>query len=301
MRSRHFSIDGFAEQIRKENNMSYFFDDFNLELSDLISKLEEYRSDYPETYEMLDSCCELTDYEDIFSFIVELAGCEPAIPIQKDVATFMENVLLELAENEDISRAIRGEAANELGTLYYDGRIGEKSFDKATELYEYAASLGNAHAQENLGYVWYYGRTGKIDYEMAFNCFIKGALNGRPISMYKIGDMYKNGYYVKKDPVQAFNVFNAAQDLMTNDENIYTAWPDVSMRLADCYFEGFGTEQDYAAALTFYQQAERLYYHRIRNGDYFYRESLKHVIVNEQLCRQKIMIDLPNFEWTESN
>lgn len=253
---------------------------------------------YPETAVQLASWISRVeddgiDEEDLETLRDDLMRADPTLQMHPAVAELVEGICnYEIAQGD-------GEAANSLGALYYDGRIGEQDFVKAAEMYEIAAKLGSAWAQENLGYIWYYGRTGVKDYAKAFHCFIKGALADRPISMYKIGDMYKNGYYVAKDPKMAFTVYMNSQRLMDDEENVFSAGADISMRLADCFFEGFGVEQDYEQALMFYQQAERLYYRKIAAGDHLFRGSLKHVIINEQICRQKMVEDMPDFDWVK--
>ena len=180
---------------------------------------------------------------------------------------------------------------------YYGGRIGKQSYEKAAEYYEIGAGLGNAWSQENLGYVWYYGRTGEKNYEKAFNCFVKGALAGRPISMFKVGDMYKNGYYVEKDLRTAFSIYKRCEENLGDFDNMDRAGADVYMRLGDCYFEGLGTQKNIRKALEYYQKAEPLFLERLENGDYFYKGTLKHVLENEDKCKETLIASLPDFDW----
>lgn len=42
-----------------------------------------------------------------------------------------------------------------------------------------AYKAGNRQATENLGYIYYYGRIGQKDYEKAFKYFVKGALDAK--------------------------------------------------------------------------------------------------------------------------
>ena len=207
-------------------------------------------------------------------------------------AQFVEFVLSDAAENGD------GAAANDLGTFFYTGRGGTQDYEKAARYYELAAEKGVRQAYENLGYVYYYGRLGEPDYEKAFHCFAKGAFEGNLRSLYKIGDMYRCGYYVKKDEEEAIHIYEYCMRSLSD-----TAMPevgaDIFMRLADCMWESIGTQQNPELALVLYQQAERLYTERLKNGDFMIRENYKKCIARQTPVRAAIQSQLPKLDWAD--
>lgn len=137
-----------------------------------------------------------------------------------------------------------------------------------------------------------------MDYEKAFHYFALGAFDGHICSLYKIGDMYRNGYYVKKNEFEAYRIYRRCLDTMT-DEAMPLAGADVMMRIADCYFEGIGTEVEYALALEYYQRAERLFYKRLQKGDFLIKRNYIRVIDRQGQVRQKMKEALPNYDWTK--
>ena len=160
-------------------------------------------------------------------------------------------------------------AANDLGALYYD----EQSYEKAFEYYNLASNNGIYLATENLGYIYYYGRLGEVNYEKAFECFIKGALNGQIISLYKIGDMYKNGYYVSKDENLAYKIYDRCMEILDNETDkderrhlIELAAADVYIRFADSLLNGIGCEIDVERAYFWATKANVEFYRRVKNG-----------------------------------
>lgn len=281
-----------------EQNKMISPDEFLDKFEDVFTIIELNENEYPETYEAAqDWKFRFEDKRVNFKRIQACTGVfidnDKTLQMLPAVAELVEGVLLYYAGRDD------AEAANTLGNLYYIGRLGKKDFQLAKKYYEIAARLGSMNACENLGYIYYYGRVGEPDYEKSFKYFIKGSLNNRPISSYKIGDFYRNGYYVEKDPEQAFRIYKNCKKSLDKDDEILSAGADVSLRIGDCYFEGIGTEQDYKNALINYSTAENLYYVRIENGEYFYMDNLKRAIINQQICRQKLLLDLPGYDWVK--
>ncbi len=262
-------------------------------LSNILNTIDE--NEYPEICSTIfANIDELSKevYLDAYFIAQELFDADATKQFPKCVSDFLLKVYEEEIEMGN------ADAACNLGALYYSGRIGEQSYSKAIEYYTIAANGGCRQAQENLGYCYYYGRDTKIDYEKAFHYFALGAFDGQICSLYKIGDMYRNGYYVKKNELEAFRIYNRCLELMP-DEAVAFVGADVMMRIADCHFEGIGTEVDYEAALEHYQKAEQLFYSRLQNGDFLIRGCYEKVIARQDEARKKMKEALPSYEWTK--
>ncbi len=253
---------------------------------------------YPETIDVIemnvgDDDGKLVLWSDAYELAEMLIDADKTQVMPKGIADYVIGILLEEIENGNAS------AMNELGALYYTGRCGEQNFKKAVEYYKMASDNGNRQATENLGYCYYYGRSVPVDYEKAYHYFIKGALDRHLISLYKIGDMYKNGYYVEKDEKEAFIIYSTCYDEM---DEFWAAdiGADICMRLGNAYYYGMGTKINYNMALSFYQEAERYYYKKIQNGDYFAKKGLAGVLEKLNDIREKLVADLPDFEWNKT-
>lgn len=257
---------------------------------DMISEVE-----YPEIHSTIFAYID-EDSEGIYSepFVIagELHEADATKQLPKCVAEFLLKVYEEeMAEGN-------ADAACNIGSLYYTGRAGEQNYAKALKYYTIAADGGCHQAQENLGYCYYYGRDTEVDYEKAFHYFALGAFDGHIRSLYKIGDMYRKGYYVKKNEFEAYHIYKRCLETMT-DEAVSIVGADVMMRLADCYFEGIGTEVEYEFALDYYQKAERLFYKRLQEGDFLIKYNYEKAIIRQEEARQKMKENLPSYEWTE--
>ena len=257
---------------------------------DLLKTVDKNK--YPETVRVLNTLVNEW-YDGLDEFCWDLMRCDKKFPLEPNVAKLVEKIFLDdIAKNDDYAMC-------NLGALYYDGRIGEQNFEKAVYYYEMSAKLGNRQAQENLGYCYYYGRVSEPDYKKAYHYFVMGALEGHIVSLYKIGDMYKNGLYVEKNERQAFIIYKHCGDILEgkdkNEKEYYSA--DIYVRLADCYFYGAGTDKNLEKALSCYQKAEQLYYPRICNGDYMYKKQYERAVERQQLVREEMKKNLPNYSW----
>ncbi len=240
--------------------------------------------DYPATAEAI---------RDGFDFEAEpaeiarmLMDADPGMPKPRCVSDYLLFVLGHEAENGS------ADAMNDLGVLYYDGRSGEQSYEKAVQWYRKAAEHGSMVALENLGYCYYYGRSIPVDDEQAFLCFGKCALAGMHNSLYKLADMYRYGRFVAKDERLAWLLYRRTlEELYESEYPLIGA--DVFRRMGDCLFEGIGTEADPEQALEMYQNAERWFYVKLKNGDPFARTGLEHVLARQDECRKAIEGELP--------
>lgn len=225
-----------------------------------------------------------------FELATMLHNADKVDILPKQVSEFLFEVYFEEIKNNN------ARAMTNIGALFYTGRCGEQNYIKAIKYYKTADKLGEPQATENLGYCYYYGRNGKIDYKKAYHFFIKGALKERLNSLYKIGDMYKNGYYVKKDENLAFNIYNQCYNKLNRflEDEIGA---NICMRMGDAYYYGIGTIRDYKSALEFYQKAERYFYKKINEGDFFATNDLEIVVAKQEKIRQMLLKELPSFDW----
>ena len=251
-------------------------------LNAIAEELDEEQ--YPETVE---TAAWMAEYmEEPIDAAFALMDCDRGQPMAKSVADLLIMVFSYEGErgNDD--------ALLDLGVLYYDGRAGEQSYEKAVKYYERAASLGNLIALENLGYCHYYGRSIPVDHEKAFLCFVKCALTGMPNALYKAGDMYRYGQFVEKDENAAWQLYRQAEKNLSERERRRVG-ADVYRRLGDCLLDGIGTEPDIDEALRTYQESEQLFYVKLRDGDPFSRPGLAHVLEMQAECRRRIEAALP--------
>lgn len=148
------------------------------------------------------------------------------------------------------------QAALNLGTMYYNGRVVMQDFVKAARYYKIAANAGIPTALCNLGYCFYYGRHQDVDYEKAYEYFLKGALFHNNINcLYKLGDMYLNGYGVEQNATYAFILYTRAWEICEKaddgDEEVSRCAADVQFRMGKCFLKGIGTPVNAEIALNF--------------------------------------------------
>lgn len=263
-------------------------------MTEILNTIDE--NEYPEICSIIDANIDEYSeeiYSDVYYIAQDMHNADSTKQLPKCVADFM------MQAYEDELADGNADAACNIGSLYYTGRCGEQSYSKALEYYTIAADGGCRQAQENLGYCYYYGRNTEVDYEKAFHYFALGAFDGHIRSLYKIGDMYRKGLYVKKNESEAFNIYNRCLETMT-DTAIPLVGADVMMRVADCYFHGIGTQTEYELALRYYQEAERMFYDRLQDGDFLIEGCYKKVVARQEEARQKMQENLPQYDWTEN-
>lgn len=247
---------------------------------------------YPESFELIDDSIDDDGnvYVTPFDIACDLHEADKSEVMPKCIANFVIEVYLGEIEKEN------AEAMTNLGSLYYTGRCGERSYEKAIKYYLMTDEHGERQATENLCYCYYYGRSVPINYEKAFHYFVKGALDGHLNSLYKVGDMYKNGYYVKKDEKEAFYIYRRCYEQMT-EKCIDLIGADICMRMGNVYYYGIGTPKNLELALKYYQQAEQYFYVKLKNGNCFSKKGLKEAIVKQSAIRTELSKLLPDFDW----
>lgn len=263
-------------------------------LRDILNTIDE--NEYPEICSTIWGNMDEASGElltDGYSIAQQLHEADATKQFPKCVSDFILKVY-----EEELAKG-NADAGCNIGSLYYTGRAGEQNYAKAMDYYTLAADGGNRQAQENLGYCYYYGRDTAVDYEKAFHYFALGAFDGHIRSLYKIGDMYRKGLYVKKNVQEAFDIYMRCLDTMTNAA-LPLVGADVMMRVADCYFEGVGTDVDYITALHYYQKAELLFYDRLQDGDFMIKGCYEKVISRQAQAREKMRELLPDYQWTNN-
>lgn len=261
-------------------------------LCDIRDQVDAQR--YPETMQAvlprLDE--EGNVYGDLRELVDQLYGTDATEQMPSELGLFLIEYYVEAIQNGD------ADAACDFGSLFYSGRIGEQSYQKAMEYYTIAADGGSRQAQENLGYCYYYGRDCEVDYEKAFHYFALGAFDGHLNSLYKIGDMYRYGYYVRQNGKEAFAIYEKCLQSLT-PQNIELVGADIMLRMADCFREGIGTDPDAEQALAFYQRAEQLFYKRLKDGDFMIAGNYKRSVRAQEELRKQLAASLPDFDWTK--
>ncbi len=266
----------------------------------LFSRLKQIKEElpeeeYPETFDAIDGAIDIDEeilYYSKEEVCQELFYADKTKPMHPLVSELVEGIYQEIIHGSDMDAA--ADAANDLGALYYEGRIGEQNFLKAVELYTFAANNGCRVAAENLGYCYYYGRDIPRDYEKAFHFFALGAFDGHIISLYKIGDMYRNGYYLTKNEKEAFYIYKRCEDTMTA-EVLPLCGADVYFRLAECYAEGIGTEQNIKLAHSYYQKAANMFRDKIMSGDFMMKKNYRRCVEREIELREKLEEKFPTW------
>ncbi|POG75286.1 uncharacterized protein OCT59_024281 [Rhizophagus irregularis] len=120
---------------------------------------------------------------------------------------------------------------------------------KAFELYQKAADLGNVLGINDLGYCYKHGIGINIDKKKAFELYQKAAYLGNSFGINNLGHCYKNGIGTDIDKKKAFDLYQKAADL-GNSTGINN--------LGYCYKNGIGTDIDKKKAFELYQKAADL-------------------------------------------
>lgn len=210
------------------------------------------------------------------------------------IVDLKEDKLMNENDNNISIDEVNADSLVNLGAAYYNGTDGLKQdFNIAFKYYNLAAKMGNIIALSNLGYCYMYGRGVPKDMDMAFSCFQKAADGGDVNATYKIGDFYmwgKNAVEVDKQKAVEYYVkaYKMATDEARTDNFDLFNFPDVCIRLADCYFYGTGKEQDYEKALNLYMTATSFFDLRIELGDEFSDDLYARAVSGVQKCKRQL-------------
>jgi len=231
--------------------------------------------------------------QDYMSLADELMYADTGKKIPKIIGSLIIAIYeREIEENENAW------AMNNLGSFYYNGRLGKKNYELAMEYYSMADKAGCALGTENIAYNYYYGLGTEVDYAMAHKYFTKAAVLGRYEGMYKLGDMYRYGQYVDVEPKMVFECYTKALDLARCDhESANVCYGNILYRIADAYYEGIGVDVSLDAAMVYYQRAELALYEQIKGGDQYHIDKIKYVVDKQQEIREKLNNELPVIEF----
>lgn len=269
---------------------------FDDKLAKLVCKAHNIDAEeYPEMSDMINRFLVLDPDDRDYR---ELADCLMNADSSKCIPKEVVKLIITIYESE-IEVSEDAMAANNLGTLYYGGRInGIPNYKIARKYYEISARLGYPLAAENLAYIFYYGFDTEVDYEKAYMYFSKAALFGRYEAMYKLGDMFRYGYYVEKDDRMTAYCYRKSAELIQNDDMAsIKCHGSVYHRLGDIHYEGIGVEKNLKQALFFYQLAETNYYDQIEEGDKYHVDQVAVVIDKQKKIRKQLQKNLPEYEF----
>ena len=135
--------------------------------------------------------------------------------------------------------------------------LAAKDYQGALQLYEKAAALGNASAQNDLGAMLANGQGIEKNETKAVEWYRKSAEQGYALAQCNLGAMYALGRGIPKDRHKAFDFFckSAEQGNANAQLNIGLA-----------YQEGLGTQKDIIQALAWYQKTAEQGYVEGRNA-----------------------------------
>ena len=130
-----------------------------------------------------------------------------------------------------------GLAANNLGSMYYNGEYVKQDYEQAIKYYTIAANLGETLAYGNLGCCYIYGFKNN---ELQYKWFSEGAyLFNNPECLFRLGDMYRDGRVVEFSEVKAMHLYNKALACINKDEWWqYVLKPDILKRIGELDLHG---------------------------------------------------------------
>ena len=153
-----------------------------------------------------------------------------------------------------------GEAAMELGNLYYHGKYIVQDYNRAVMWYRTACQKRHPFGFYCLGNCYYYGNGVIQNFAKAFDCFFKGGLTGCIDSYYRLGDMYKNGEFANRDLRFSLKLYEYVYDdeikLYEKIRGYSDAFGAVCLRLGECYLYGIGVNRDIAKANKYFSEAK---------------------------------------------
>jgi TPR repeat protein len=133
-----------------------------------------------------------------------------------------------------------------LGYCYEKGIGTGVNRKKAFELYQKAANLGNPRGIRNLGYCYFNGIGTTFDYQKAFKLFQKSTNLGNTLGIINLGYCFENGIGTNVDMQKAFELYQKAANL-----GYYLA----QYNLALMYKNGKGIKKDINRAIYWYKKS----------------------------------------------
>lgn len=144
--------------------------------------------------------------------------------------------------------AVLGDAYSKLnlGNMYYEGIGVKKDYAKAKKYYEEAIKEGSVYAYTNMGLLYENGFGIDKNYNTAIQWYKKGAKKDDPRAIRNLGVFYSNGYGVTQDYSKAKEYFEKAIELGNSKALI---------NLGKLYYNGLGVTQDYIKAKEYFERA----------------------------------------------
>ncbi|MCD7808938.1 MAG: sel1 repeat family protein [Erysipelotrichaceae bacterium] len=127
----------------------------------------------------------------------------------------------------------------------------------------------------NLGYCYYYGRGVEVDKQKGFDYFMDSADAGCIEGNMKIADFYRYGDFVDKDEEKAFDLYYRIYKFLF-DKNIEDEYPEVFLRLGECFLKGIGVDKNIDSAEFYLEDAKEIYEDKV-NVYFYYQKQLDKV------------------------
>ncbi|CAB4379660.1 unnamed protein product [Rhizophagus irregularis] len=161
-----------------------------------------------------------------------------------------ENIIIKDFHLYNDTNNVQSSNNHQLPNLNISERIGiSVNVQKAFELYQKAADLGNVFGINDLGYCYQYGIGTDIDEKKAFELFQKVADLGSSSGINNLGACYEQGIGTDIDEKKAFELYQKAANL---------GYSSGINNLGACYKQGIGTDIDEKKAFELYQKAADL-------------------------------------------
>lgn len=186
-------------------------------------------------------------------------ACDDAMRQYPNVVRFIYQAGRIAAAQKDYERARQlyekaatdGEAGsmNNLGILFLNGQGVAKDLAEARDWYQRAAAAGSAAAMANLGRLYAGGIGVAKDYTEALAWYRKSVAADNAVGMTGLGYLYEVGTGVPEDINEARQWYEKAAA---------KGYPTAMTNLGNLYRDGRGVTQDYAEALRWYQRAAAL-------------------------------------------
>ena len=137
-------------------------------------------------------------------------------------------------------------AQNDLGIIYFEGKIVEIDVLKAFDYFKQSADQEYAEAQKNLGLMYSLGLGVTQDYQKGIEWYEKAANQGLEKIQHVLGVIYQEGKGVPRNYKKAFEWYERAAN---------QGFQESQYRLGLMYENGQGQEKDHVTAFKFYKKA----------------------------------------------